>query len=159
MNRLTKTVDGVETVYIYDANDRMTSDGTKTYSYDSNGNMLSDGVNSYAYNYDNRMISAGNAEYSYNTSGIRTEKIVNSETTKYIVDMNESFPRVVEELDSLNNLSVRYEAGEKIISQTKDGQISFFLYDGFGSTRILTDLSGTSTDLYEYDAYGNITTQ
>ncbi|HNW83880.1 MAG TPA: RHS repeat-associated core domain-containing protein, partial [bacterium] len=48
---------------------------------------------------------------------------------------------------------------EKIISQTKDGQISFFLYDGFGSTRILTDLNGTSTDLYEYDAYGNITTQ
>ena len=32
---------------------------------------------------------------------------------------------------------------------------SFYVYDGAGSVRQLTDVNGTPTDEYEYDAYGN----
>jgi hypothetical protein len=31
---------------------------------------------------------------------------------------------------------------------------NFYGYDGFGSVRQLTNLSGTVTDTYEYDAFG-----
>lgn len=36
---------------------------------------------------------------------------------------------------------------------------SFYGYDGFGSVRQLTNSTGTVTDTYEYDAFGNIVNQ
>ena len=34
---------------------------------------------------------------------------------------------------------------------------SFYLSDGLGSTRLLTDATGVVTDSYDYDTYGNLT--
>ncbi len=36
---------------------------------------------------------------------------------------------------------------------------SFYGYDDHGSVRYLTDLSGNVTDLYDYDAFGNLIQQ
>ena len=38
-------------------------------------------------------------------------------------------------------------------------QKSFYVYDGHGSVRALTDGSGNVTDTYDYDAFGNVTHQ
>ena len=35
-------------------------------------------------------------------------------------------------------------------------QTSYYVYDGHGSTRALTDPSGNVTDTYDYDAFGNL---
>ena len=34
--------------------------------------------------------------------------------------------------------------------------VSFYGYDGGGTVRFLTDTSGTVTDTYDYDAWGNV---
>jgi RHS repeat-associated protein len=43
-----------------------------------------------------------------------------------------------------------------LISQNRGGVKSFYLYDGLGSVRDLTNSSGIVTDRYNYDAYGNL---
>ena len=41
------------------------------------------------------------------------------------------------------------------MAQEKSGTVSFLMPDGHGSTRLLTDSTGTISDRYSYDAYGN----
>jgi RHS repeat-associated protein len=50
-------------------------------------------------------------------------------------------------------------AGSKLISQTQNGSTSFYLQDGQGSTRNLTDSTGNVTDSYSYTAFGEIYSQ
>ena len=46
-----------------------------------------------------------------------------------------------------------------LVSQHRDGQSSFYHYDGQGSTTSLTDSAGNVTDTYAYTAFGEITAQ
>jgi RHS repeat-associated protein len=58
----------------------------------------------------------------------------------------------------------RYFYGLEPLSETRDysagpqgqgyTQYIFYVYDGYGSVRALTDQSGTVTDTYDYDAFG-----
>jgi YD repeat-containing protein len=52
------------------------------------------------------------------------------------------------------NASYVYEFD--LISQERGNADSFYLVDGLGSTRGLTDASGVVTDTYNYDAFGNL---
>jgi RHS repeat-associated protein len=49
-----------------------------------------------------------------------------------------------------------YVYGDALISRTTNGTPHYYLYDGMGSTRTLTDMTGAVTDTYQYDAYGNL---
>ena len=49
---------------------------------------------------------------------------------------------------------VSYTYGDDLVSQTRAGTPSYYLYDGHGSTRALADASGSLTDSYDYDAFG-----
>jgi len=74
-------------------------------------------------------------------------------------DLNPTgLPQVVEE--KVGGAVQRvYTYGLQRISQNQffdnPGTPSFYVYDGAGSVRQLTDSTGTVTDEYEYDAYGN----
>jgi hypothetical protein len=46
--------------------------------------------------------------------------------------------------------------GTGIISQTQGGATSYFLQDGQGSTRALTNASGNITDSYSFTAFGKL---
>jgi len=46
-----------------------------------------------------------------------------------------------------------------VISQNRAGTTSTYHYDGLGSTRALTDSSGTVTDTYEHTAFGETISQ
>ncbi|MFZ1086589.1 MAG: RHS repeat-associated core domain-containing protein [Terracidiphilus sp.] len=81
-------------------------------------------------------------------------------TTQYLVDdLNPTgLPQVVEE--KVGGAVQRvYTYGLQRISQNQffdnPGTPSFYVYDGAGSVRQLTDSTGKVTDEYEYDAYGN----
>jgi len=179
-NRLTKTdsVEGV-TVYTYDDNDRLlkselTKNGGKInsieYVYDDNGNTKervkkdADGVVvervTYEWNQDNRLIgvqgSNGDAiSYEYDADGVRVGKTVNGVKTEYLVDKNRDYAQVLEE--RVNDvLSASYVYGLDLISQERGNEDSFYLVDGLGSTRGLTDSNGVVTDSYSYDAFGNL---
>jgi len=157
-NRLTKTEDGTLTNYTYDSNDRLLTEGENTYTYDSNGNTLSK-VNSdesvtYSYNLENKLIKAittsstgtSTIEYGYDSEGIRNEKIVDGVVSKYLVDKNRDYAQVLEERDSQGNLVVSYIYGDDLISQKRDSVKNYYVYDGHGSVRALTDSNGNVTD-------------
>lgn len=43
-----------------------------------------------------------------------------------------------------------------LLNNTSHTQTSYYVYDGHGSTRVLTDPNGAVTDTYDYDAFGNL---
>jgi RHS repeat-associated protein len=172
-NRLTRndSVDGL-TTYDYDNNDRLLSETLNgqvtTYTYDNNGNTLSrfksasDQTN-YTWDDQNRMIGATVTDstgthqmsYGYNSEGIRVASVVDGQETRYLVDANRAYTEVLEEYTASGTVQASYVYGLGLISQSRAGVLSFYEKDGLGSTRILTDASGSVTDTYTYDAFGN----
>ena len=96
----------------------------------------------------------------YDAFGNRVAKTVNGVTTRYLVDdLNPTgYPQVVEELVG-GSVQRTYAYGLQRIDEIQlienQWTPSFYVYDGAGSVRQLTDSTGKVTDKYEYDAYGN----
>jgi RHS repeat-associated protein len=73
--------------------------------------------------------------------------------TRFLIDHGQ----VLEEYNPINGTVISsYVYGLDLISQNRGGVKSFYLYDGLGSVRALTDTSGAVTDSYNYDVYGNL---
>jgi RHS repeat-associated protein len=145
----------------YDFDDRLSTE-----TYDNNGNTLITGARTFTYDFENRLKTMTNSQTGatvtivYDGDGNRVAKTVNGMTTQYLVDdLNPTgYAQVVEELTA-GAVSRTYTYGLQRVSQNQ--QISnawtpaFYGYDGFGSVRTLTDSTGTVTDTYDYDAWGN----
>ena len=167
-NRILKTENGVETTYTYNALNQLTAETGVTYQYDDAGNLISvtSGTKStlYAYNAENKLIRAtvqeGNSvsveEYEYDYAGNRTVKKSENDYTYYLNDVSSGLTQVLAELDADGNEKCYYTRGAEIISQERNGAISYYLTDGHGSVRQLTDSTGAVTDTYVYDAWGNL---
>ncbi len=138
---------------------------TLTYTWDANGNLLSrsDGIATdvYAYDGENRLVLAdvalgpapGRVEFAYDADGFRIGKTVNGVATRYLVDHNTEFARVL--LEETAGASVRYDWGDDLLAQTRAGLgARYHLADGRGSTRQLADAAGAVTDTYDFDAFG-----
>jgi RHS repeat-associated protein len=159
-NRLnqTSTLSGISTgTFAYDADDRLATE-----TYDNNGSTTVSGARNFAYDFANRLqsMNSGAVTIQYDGDGNRVAKTVNGVTTRYLVDsLNPTgYPQVVEELvDGVVQRAYTY--GLQRIDQNQlvgnDWTPSFYGYDGFGSVRLLTDATGTVTDTYDYDAWGN----
>ncbi len=168
-NRLIRTDDGVTTTYTYDANDRLMNEGGNTYTYDKKGNTLTK-VNItenilYSYDFQNRLVNAnitddsGSSvvEYTYDADGIRVQKTVEgTNITNYLVDKNQPLAQVLLEADGAGRSVVSYIYGDDLLSQNRNGSLSYYHYDGQMSTRHLTDTLLTVTDTYKYDAFGRL---
>ena len=139
----------------YDANDRLTSDG-----YDNNGNTTTNNGNSYAFDYENHLttLNGGSARYEYDGDGNRVAKTVGGVTTNYLVDTNNptGYAQVVDELQDGTVFRSFTYGHDRISERIVGSSLSFYQYDGHGSVRQLTGASGTITDAYDYDAFGNL---
>lgn len=143
---------------MFNQDDELTSAET----YDQNGNVTSTGGKSFAYNSQNQLVSMGNTVgLVYDGDGNRVAKTANGVTTRYLVDdLNPTgYPQVVDELT--NGVVIRtYSYGLQRISQdqvvSNTWTPSFYVYDGGGSVRALTNAAGGVTDTYAYDAFGNL---
>jgi len=153
------SIPGIPTASVsYDADDRILS----TETYDANGNTTASGSRTFAYDFENRLKSMNGAAVTlvYDGDGNRVAKTVGVATTRYLVDdLNPTgYAQVVEEMGS-TGVQRTYTYGRQRISQTRvvngTGVLSFYGYDGFGSVRTLTDVTGAVTDTYDYDAWGN----
>ena len=179
-NRLSRndSVEGV-TAYTYDENDRLKREELKQngvvarsyeYGYDDNGNTRTRtqkdaagvvvGTVTYSWDKENRLIGVKTPEgntvsYVYDVDGVRVSSTVNGVTTEYLVDKNRDYAQVLEERVN-NSLAVSYVYGRDLISQERGVADSFYLVDGLGSTRGLTNGGGGVTDVYNYDAFGNL---
>ena len=167
-NRTLKTVNGEETVYTYNALNQLVSENDIVYEYDLNGNtvrMISPSKSAlYVYNAENRLVRAtvqsGNnvsvEEYKYDYAGNRIAKSSEGEYTKYLLEVNGELTYVLAEINYDGTEKCFYTRGDELISQERDGKKSYYVYDGHGSVRALTDESGKVTDKYVYDAFGNL---
>jgi RHS repeat-associated protein len=81
-------------------------------------------------------------------------KTVNGSTTKGVWNLAEGLPAIVQDgstkyITGPGGLPIEQVAG--------DGTVLYYLQDQLGSTRGLTDSSGTLVGTFSYDAYGNVT--
>ena len=162
-NRLsqTSTIPGIPTAgpFTYNAADRLSTE-----TYDNNGNVLTSGGKTFAYDFENRLksMNGGAVTVQYDGDGNRVAKTLGGLTTRYLVDdLNPTgYAQVVDELVGTPlALQRTYTYGSQRISQNQlvNGawKASFYGYDGAQSVRMLTDPTGTVTDTYDYDAWGN----
>jgi RHS repeat-associated protein len=159
-NRLARTSPTFGTVtHTYDANDHLMG-----HAYDLNGNTTTADGMTFAYDFEDRIIAANGGAIAivYDGDGNRVAKTVAGTTTRYLVDdLNPTgLPQVLEEI--VNGVVQRvYTYGTDLISQNQliggTRVASFYGYDGHGSVRYLTDVSGQVTDRYDYDGFGNLT--
>lgn len=163
-----KTENGTKTTYTYNALNQLVKENDAVYKYDDAGNLISTTSSgksaAYTYNAENKLIRAtvqeGNnvsvEEYEYDYAGNRTVKKSENDYTYYLNDVSGILTQVLAELDSNGNEKCCYTRGIEIISQERSGNISYYLTDGHGSVRQLTDSTGAVTDTYVYDAWGNL---
>jgi RHS repeat-associated protein len=151
----------------YDSHDLITGGA---YSYDPAGNTTKDTANAaYVYDAENRLIQRSGGSLPtvtivYDADGNRVGKSVvvgtETNTTLYLVDDRNptGYAQVMEESAKTNsgslNLIRTYVYGLDLISQTQSGNVTYYGYDGLGSTRYLSDSSTNVTDSYTYDAFG-----
>jgi RHS repeat-associated protein len=130
------------------------------------------------YDFEERLIlrtksDGSTINVSYDADGHRIAKNILSATaqpvssTSWLVDTNNltSYAQVLEERTSGGTTSVSsvkvYTYGTSLISQavalnSQPSTLSYYTVDGHGNVRELTDASGTITDRYDYDAFGNL---
>jgi RHS repeat-associated protein len=138
-------------------------------SFNESGDVTATGGKSFTYDSENHLVSMSgsgtSATFEYDAFGNRVAKTVNGVTTQYLVDdLNPTgYPQVVDELNTGGAVTRTYTYGLQRISENLSPALtgnstwtpSFYGYDGGGNVRQLTNLAGSVTDSYEYDAYGN----
>ncbi len=152
------------------ANDQLATD-----TYDSDGNTIGSGantgVNGYVYDFENHLIQQSGISIVYDGDGNRASKTVGGATTTYLVDTRSptGYAQVLQETfngarGATYELSHTYVYGLEQISERRyyfannQGNYAnaYYVHDGHGSVRALTDPTGTVTDTYDYDAFGNL---
>ncbi|HKP95220.1 MAG TPA: DUF6531 domain-containing protein [Fibrobacteria bacterium] len=165
-NRLTKVHRGVTTNYAYNNRDQLLSewDGADStlYAYDSAGRMLTKaevgGTTHYRWRDEDRLDSlyglGVSVKYQYDADGRRVKDSTGSTVRQYLIDPLLLYGQVIAETDGSNSLVAEYVVGLDRVSLRRSGAAHYYLADGQGSTRLLTDSTGTATDSTVYTAFG-----
>jgi RHS repeat-associated protein len=149
----------------YNANDQLSTD-----TYDADGNATASNGNGYVYDFENHLVQQGGISIVYDGDGNRVSKTAGGVTTKYLVDTQNptGYAQVVYETftggTGARELTHSYVYGLERVSEQRIyftgsqslTQYIYYVYDGHGSVRALTDPTGTVTDTYDYDAFGNL---
>ena len=93
--------------------------------------------------------------FTYNGDGQRVQKQDSTGTTNHVWDGQ----NILLETNASNIIQVVYTLEPllygNLISQSRSGVDSFYLFDALGSTRQLANPSGSVTDVYSYDGFGD----
>jgi hypothetical protein len=101
--------------------------------------------------------------YDHNGIRVRSESTVSDpagtreENRYFLVDAANptGYAQVLEETGALTGIPVMsYVIGDDVLAQSTGTAPRDLLYDGHGSTRLLTSSTQAITDRYDYDAYG-----
>jgi RHS repeat-associated protein len=160
---------GAATTSTYNAaNELVTSQssaGVTSITYDGNGNLLTTRApgNQWTTNTwdgENRLARAALPSgivdsFTYNGDGQRVQKQDSTGTTNHVWDEQ----NIILETNASNIIQVVYTLEPayygNLISQSRSGVDSFYLFDALGSTGQLTSGAGGVTDSYLYDSFGN----
>jgi len=169
-NRLTKHDATVPTTYAYDAANQVKrvqdSTGYTTYTYDGNGNLSltqspTNQRMTYSWDGESRLTQVSLPSstvdlFVYNGDGQRVQKQDSGGTTKFIWDEE----NVLVETNTSNVIQAVYclepVTFGNLMSQRRGTTTSLYHFDGLGSTDRLSDINGTVTDSYLYQAFGKL---
>ncbi|MBS1994124.1 MAG: hypothetical protein JSS83_26620 [Cyanobacteria bacterium SZAS LIN-3] len=139
-------VGSISTVFSYDGNKNLTSDGTWTFGYDIDGHLL---------NASNGLTSAS---YTYDSIGRQTKKNVGGTVTRFVYDGQE----LIATYDTAGNLVSRYIYGlgldEPIIEVKSTGAIVYLHANEKGSIVATSNTSGVVTNVNSYGPFGESNT-
>jgi RHS repeat-associated protein len=130
-----------------------------SYAYDAQGNRTSivpvtGAATTLGYDQANRLTAYGTAAtYAYNGDGLRTAKIVSGTTTAFTWDTSQGLPLLLTD----GTTSYVYGPGGLPLEQVTASGTLYYHHDQLGSTRALTDGTGSVVATYSYDPYGNLT--
>ncbi|MCP3936634.1 MAG: RHS repeat-associated core domain-containing protein, partial [Actinomycetia bacterium] len=174
-NRLAQTIDeGGESAIaasVYDTRDRLLSVDSTDYTWDANGNLASSadgGENTYGWDHENRLTTVvlddGTfVETTYDVDGNRVRTAVtppggSTAAVDYLVDTSGFLSHVVADVVDGSVETLYTRANEQLISlhRPASGIQLYYHVDGLGSTRALSDNTGSITDRYAYSAFGEL---
>ena len=152
--------------YSYNADNQFTAAGSTSATYDSNGNQITRsnplGTTGFTFDFENRLTKftppTGSATtYTYDGNSNRLNKVVGSTTTRFVTDVSSSLSRTLAETNSYNSITKSYVYGLGLISQGTASVSSrdYYLEDGLGNVRFVTDEVGNKVRSTEYDPFGN----
>jgi len=116
-------------------------------------------ITDYTFDAADRMVGvtlpdASAIAYGYDADGRRVSQSIDGQVTDYLWDEASPYGDVVLETDGSGSMLASYVlGGTGLLSQTRSGVTSYYLQDGQGSTRALTNDSGVLIDTYDYTAF------
>jgi RHS repeat-associated protein len=131
--------------YSYDANGRMTSNGSSTFTWDARGQLA-------------QIAGAVPAQFSYDGLGRRARKSINTVPTQFLYDGT----NIIQELadGTSPGVNATYLTGfgmDETLGRTVGSTKADYLADRLGSTLALTDASANMSANYSYEPYGKST--
>ena len=130
-----------------------------SFGYDQQGNRtnvqpLTGAATALGYDQADRLTSYGSTvSYAYNGDGLRTAKTVSGTTTSETWDISTTVPTLL--MDGVT--AYIYGPDGLPLEQVTASGTLYYHHDQLGSTRALTNSSGTVVASYTYDPYGNLT--
>jgi RHS repeat-associated protein len=137
---------------------------------DNNGNTLSKtdsiGTRTYTWDFENRLTSVvlpgtgGTVTFEYDPFGRRIQKAFTQNSTTAVTNYLYDLQIPIQEVDSGGSELARYPQGSVIdepLAMARAGATSFYEQDGIGSITSLSGSTGTVSNSYTYDAFGNLT--
>jgi RHS repeat-associated protein len=155
-NRTSKTLGGTTENYTYDDANKLLSAGGKTYSYDAAGNTtgVSSSSSTVSLTWDgagrlkSATTSAGTYTYTSNGIGQRVAKSGPGVSQSYVLGSDAIDAPV------LSDGAASYVYAGGLVSEVRGGTSKFYHSDALGTTRAITNGSGSTTDSLVTDAFG-----
>ncbi|MBT2745867.1 MULTISPECIES: RHS repeat-associated core domain-containing protein [unclassified Lysobacter] len=141
---------------VFDDNHRQTAYLGQPLTYDANGNLTSDGTRTYVWNGRDQLVAIQQdgqtvASFEYDPLGRRIRKTENEQSVQYLYDGLDTVQetRGTQVGGVLTGLGV-----DERFARTDVSGRTYFLTDGLGSTKALTNASGAVVQQYDYTPYG-----
>jgi RHS repeat-associated protein len=124
--------------------------------------VTSSGTMQYNWDFENRLSSvvlpgsAGTVSFKYDPFGRRIEKSGPNATTNYVYDG----PNTLEEVDGSGNILARYVQGfgiDQPLAVTRGSSTNYYEADGLGSITSLSNSSAALANTYTYASYETLT--
>jgi RHS repeat-associated protein len=124
------------------------------------------GPRTYSWDFENRLASvvmpgtAGTVTFRYDSFGRRIQKVFSQSSTTTVTNYVYDGANSIEEVDASGNELARYAQGlgiDELLAELRPGTSAYYQQDGLGSVTSLSSTTGTLSNSYTYDTFGNLT--
>ena len=162
-NRILATDSKGSITYKYDNLGRLLQARDIKYDWDKNGNLIAqigkNGKTTFRYDSRNLLSLAktpeGTTRYTYDADGNMIARWKDKEPTYFLPDPLAPPGFTLAEFDKTGKLTSSYLYGDALVGQRDmNGNIKYFLEDGFNSIRHVTDMKGEIIGQRDYTPFG-----